>query len=66
MISIMFSIIGNFTLDEITKIRLYDSTSYVYDTLNSILNDEEYVKQEGKIVEKIKRFLSIIKEYTIY
>ena len=66
MISIMFSIIGNFNLDEITKIRLYDSTSYVYDTLNSILNDEEYVKQEGKIVEKIKRFLSIIKEYTIY
>ena len=66
MISIMFSIIGNFTLDEITMIRLYDSTSYVYDTLNSILNDEEYVKQEGKIVEKIKRFLSIIKEYTIY
>lgn len=66
MISIMFSIIGGFSLDEITKIRLYDSNSYVYDTLNNMLNDEEYIKKEPKLVDKIKSFLNIIKDYTNY
>ena len=66
MISIMFSIIGGFSLDEITKIRLYDSNSYVYDTLNNMLNDEEYIKKEYKLIDKIKVFLQIIKDYTNY
>ncbi len=66
IISIMYSIIGNFTLDEITKIRLYDNNSYVYDTLTNIVNDEEFVNQEQKLVEKINAFLEIIKEYTRY
>lgn len=66
IISIMYSIIGNFTLDEITKIRLYDSNSYVYDTLNNIIKDEEFVKNESKLIEKINAFLDIINNYTRY
>lgn len=66
MISIMYSIIGSFTLDEITKIRLYNSTSYVYDTLNDIVCDEEYYRNEQVLVNKIKSFLKIIEEYTTY
>ena len=49
IISIMYSIIGNFTLDEITKIRLYDNSSYVYDTLNNIINDDEFINKENKL-----------------
>lgn len=66
IISIMYSIIGNFTLDEITKIRLYDNSSYVYDTLNNIINDDEFINKENKLVEKIKIFLNIIIDYTRY
>lgn len=66
IISIMYSIIGNFTLDEITKIRLYDNSSYVYDTLNNIINDDEFINKEIKLVEKIKVFLNIILDYTRY
>ena len=54
IISIMYSIIGNFTLDEITKIRLYDNSSYVYDTLNNIINDDEFINKENKFVASIK------------
>ncbi len=51
IISIMYSIIGNFTLDEITKIRLYDNSSYVYDTLNNIINDDEFInKEKGQLL----------------
>ena len=66
MISIMFSIIGNFTLDEITKIRLYDSKSYVLDTLNLILKDEEFKKNEKEIYAKIENFLKLLDEYSRY
>lgn len=66
IISVMYSIIGNFTLDEITKIRLYDNSSYVYDTLNNIINDDEFINKEIKLVEKIKTFLNIIIDYTRY
>lgn len=66
MISIMFSIIGNFTLDEITKIRLYDSKSYVLDTLNLILKDEEFKKNEKEIYTKIEKFLKLLDEYSRY
>ncbi len=66
IISIMYGIIGNFTLDEITKIRLYDNSSYVYDTLNNIINDDEFINKEIKLVEKIKTFLNIIIDYTRY
>lgn len=66
MISIMFSIIGNFTLDEITKIRLYDSKAYVLDTLNLILKDEEFKKKEKEIYYKIEDFLKLLDEYSKY
>ena len=60
MVSIMYSIIGGFTLDEITKIRLYDNKSYVYDTLNNILNDDDFIKDEKELVSKIDVFLRLI------
>lgn len=66
LISIMYSIIGNFTLDEITKIRLYDSSSYVYDTLNYILEDDKFKEENSEIYEKIVDFLNLIKNYTTY
>ncbi len=66
MVSIMYSIIGEFTLDEITKIRLYDSKSYIYDTLNNIVNDEEYFKKEKDLVNKIKVFLELLEKYIKY
>ena len=66
MVSVMYSIIGNFTLDEITKIRLYNSTSYIYDTLCQIAEDEEYAKSEEEIYSKVKDFLNIIDIYTKY
>lgn len=66
MISIMYSIIGDFTLDEITKIRLYDSKSYVLDTLNNILQDEEFIQNENSIYNKVVNFLNLLNEYTKY
>ena len=66
LISIMYSIIGNFTLDEITKIRLYDSSSYVYDTLNYILEDKKFKEENSIIYEKIEDFLALIKNYITY
>lgn len=66
LVSIMYSIIGNFSLDEITKIRLYDNKSYIYDTLNNIILDEEYSKNEKDLVEKIKVFLALIQDYMKY
>ena len=66
MVSIMYSIIGGFTLDEITKIRLYDNKSYVYDTLNNILNDDEFIKDEKELVSKIDVFLRLIEKYIKY
>ena len=64
MTSIMYSIIGNFNLDEITKIRLYDNSSYIYDTLNAILKDDDFKKREEKIYAKVSRFVDIILKYT--
>ena len=66
MVSIMYSIIGGFTLDEITKIRLYDNKSYVYDTLNNILNDDDFIKDEKELVSKIDVFLRLIEKYIKY
>lgn len=66
MSSVMFSIIGNFTLDEITKIRLYDSSSYIYDTLNNVINDEEFKKNEEVIYAKIEKFLTLINKFSMY
>ncbi len=64
--SIMYSIIGNFTLDELTKIRLYDNKSYVYDVLNNIALDEEFKKKEEIIYTKVTEFLALLKEYSNY
>ncbi len=66
LISIMYSIIGNFTLDEITKIRIYDSKMYVYDTLEKILEDEDFKKNESVIYKKIVKFLKLIEDYSNY
>ena len=66
MVSTMYSIIGNFSLDEITKIRLYDNSTYIYNTLEKILEDEEFKKDNEEIVSKISRFLELINKYINY
>ena len=66
VISIMYSIIGGFSLDDITKIRMYDSSKYVYDTLYEILEDEEFRTKEEKLVRKISNFVKLLEEYSKY
>lgn len=66
LISIMYSIIGNFTLDDIARIRLYNSKEYVYDTLLAILEDEDFKEKYVDIYEKTEKFVKLIEEYTRY
>ena len=66
MTSIMYSIIGNFTLDEITKIRLYENNTYIYNTLERIIEDEDFRKDDFELVEKINKFLELINKYMNY
>ena len=73
MISVMYSIIGKFSLDELCNIRLFfkDKTMKLYDNLklylayyeeNSTLIDEKI----NNILNKIKSFLGIIEEFKNY
>ncbi len=66
LISIMYSIIGNFSLDDITRIRLYNSKDYVYDTLLNILEDVKFKEENIQLYEKISDFVSIINDYVRY
>ena len=66
LISIMYSIIGNFSLDDIARIRLYNSKNYVYDTLLNIIEDETFKSQYSDIYAKVEKFVKLIEEYTRY
>ena len=66
LISIMYSIIGNFTLDDIARIRLYNSQDYVYNTLLKILEDEEFKDNYADIYEKVQSFVELVEKYTRY
>ncbi len=64
--SIMYSIIGGFTLNELTKIRLYNNKDYIIDTLNNILMDDEFIKENSDLIDKINIFLELLNLYTNY
>ena len=66
LVSTMYSIIGGFSLDDIAKIRMYNSKKYIYETLINILKDEEFLKSEEILVEKIRKFIDLIEEYIKY
>ena len=66
LISIMYSIIGSFTLDDIARIRLYNSKDYVYDTLLKILEDENFKEEYNEIYEKVEKFVKLIEDYIRY
>ncbi len=75
MLSIMYSIIGKFSLDEIASIKLYkdNKINSVYDSLILYKNDLEMAKnidnitdKEVLLLEKITNFLAIIEKFRNY
>ena len=64
LVSVMYSIIGSFTPDELVYIRQYDRKSYFYDSIIKAFNDE---KNKGtEIYNKIKRLIEIIDKLKVY
>ena len=73
MLSIMYSVIGNFSLDELANIKLYkdNKKNSVYDSLIIYKNDLELSKNMGllkddKLFEKIDSFLKLIDKFRNY
>lgn len=73
MLSIMYSVIGNFSLDELANIKLYkdNKKNSVYDSLIIYKNDIELSKnigllQDDKLLEKIESFLKLIDKFRNY
>ncbi len=70
MVSIMYSIIGNFTLDELVYIRSIDKKSRVYDNLvyyYDLLNKKEEKSDfEESLYNKICEFLNLINYLKVY
>ncbi len=70
MVSIMYSIIGNFTLDELVYIRSVDKKSRVYDNLvyyyNTLAKKEEKSEFESKLYTKICDFLDLLNYLKVY
>ena len=71
MISVLYSIIGSFSLDELIKIRSIDRKAKIYDNLfeakkileEKVKNDE---KSEVKLLEKINRFMELLENLTSF
>ena len=70
MVSVLYSIIGEFSLDDLVYIRNMDMKSRVYDNLinvQEILNEkEERTEFEQKLLEKIKSFLITLNRLVEY
>lgn len=70
MVSVLYSIIGEFSLDDLVYIRNMDKKSRVYDNLinvQEILNEkEERTEFEQKLLEKIKSFLITLNRLVEY
>ena len=62
LVSIMYSKIGMFTLDDLVEIRSWDKTSYIYTALMQY--EEKCTDDELK--EKIARFLDLINKFNIF
>ena len=70
IVSVMYSIIGNFTLDELVYIRSMDKKSRVYDNIKyfyNLLNSKEKKdKFEQELFNKICDFLDVIETLKLY
>ena len=73
MLSIMYSVIGNFSLDELANIKLYkdNKKNSVYDSLIIYKNDIELSEnmgllQDDKLLAKIDNFLKLIDKFRNY
>lgn len=70
MVSVMFSIIGNFTLDDLVYLKNYDKTKNMYDNLIDIekvlLEKDKKDAYEKYILEKITSFLKLLDKFTKY
>ncbi|MEG0221042.1 MAG: helicase-exonuclease AddAB subunit AddA [Clostridia bacterium] len=61
LVSMMFSIVGKFTLDEIVKIRTCQKNGYIFDALLEAKNLED-----KELVQKVNNFLELIEKFTYY
>jgi len=61
IVSLMYSIVGKFTLDEIYKIKNYSKKEFMYNCLKNIPDDEDI-----KLVNKVKIFLNLINQFKEY
>lgn len=62
LVSVMYSKIGMFTLDDLVEIRSWDKTSYIYD---AVMKYEEKCK-DGVLKGKIIDFLELIARFNVY
>lgn len=62
LVSVMYSKIGMFTLDDLVEIRSWDSASYVY---NAVMKYEEKCKDEV-LKKKIQKFLDLVNKFRLY
>lgn len=64
LVSIMYSIIGKFSLDELNEIRIYKEDDYLYNALILASKDSQNLSDE--LYNKINNFLELINKYMNY
>jgi len=64
LVSVMYSIIGKFTVDDLVYIRNYDKKGYFYDSILKAYNNEE--NKDKEIYVKIENFLKLINDIAKY
>ena len=63
LVAVMYSVIGKFSLDEITKIRMYAPSDYLYNALIASSKDENL---EDNIKQKVNDFLKLLNTFKSY
>ncbi len=66
LVSILYSIIGEFTLDELVVIRAYNKKGYFYDSLLEAKEGIPTIDKNYKVVEKIHRFITLLNNVKKY
>lgn len=70
MVSVMFSIIGDFTLDDLVYLKNFDKSKNMYDNLINIKevlkNTDKREEYEEYILNKIKVFIELLDKFTKY
>lgn len=70
MISVMYSIIGKFSLSELVYIRNFDKKSKMYDTIifakEELQKKEILLEKEEIILNKINNFLNLVEKFKNY